>query len=52
MTYRYSLIYYYQYLCFAYGPAYSGLCGYIMDNFGDAVTPPDCYGLDDAFWME
>lgn len=52
MTRRYSLIYYYRYLCFAYGPAFTGLYGYVMDDFGTAVIPPDCYGLVDAMLFE
>lgn len=52
MTRRYSLIYYRHYFCFAYGPAHTGLLGYVMDDFGTAVIPPDMYGLDDAIWME
>ena len=47
-----SLIYYYEYLCFAYGPSHSGLFGYVMDDFGNAVIPPDCYGLEEYIWME
>lgn len=47
-TYQHnSPIYHYWCFCFAYGPAYSGNYGYVMDDFGDAVVPPEIFGCLD-----
>lgn len=44
--------YWREYFCFAYGKIHFGNFGYVMDDFGNAVIPPDMYGLAEAFWTE